>query len=87
MQEIDKFTSAVAASVGRQSAAAGEISRNVEDAAQGTRIVSTVLQEIVGAIAKTDISADKVLTASQVGEATALILREKVESFLRKVAV
>jgi methyl-accepting chemotaxis protein len=87
MQEIDKFTSAVAASVGRQSAAAGEISRNVEDAAQGTRVVSTVLEEIVGAIAKTDISADKVLTASQAGEATALSLREEVESFLRKVAV
>ena len=44
MQEIDKYTSAVAASVGRQSFAAGEISRNVEDAAQGTKIVSTVLQ-------------------------------------------
>jgi methyl-accepting chemotaxis protein len=87
MQEIDKFTSAVAASVGRQSAAAGEISRNVEDAAQGTRVVSTVLEEIVGAIAKTDISADKVLIASQAGEATASSLREKVESFLRKVAV
>jgi methyl-accepting chemotaxis protein len=87
MQEIDKFTSAVAASVGRQSAAAGEISRNVEDAAQGTRVVSAVLEEIVAAIAKTDISADKVLTASQAGEATALNLREKVESFLRKVAV
>jgi methyl-accepting chemotaxis protein len=87
MQEIDRYTSAVAASVGRQSAAAGEISRNVEDAAQGTRVVSKVLKEIVGAIAKTDISVDKVLTASQAGEATALSLREKVESFLRKVAV
>jgi methyl-accepting chemotaxis protein len=87
MQDIDKFTSAVAAAVGQQSTATGEISRNVEDAAQGTKRVSTVLGEIVGAIANTDISADKVLTAARAAEATALNLWEKVEGFLRKVAV
>ena len=37
MQEIDQYTSAVAASVGQQSAATGEISRNVVDAAQGDK--------------------------------------------------
>jgi methyl-accepting chemotaxis protein len=87
MREIDKYTSAVAASVGQQSAATGEISRNVENAVQGTREVSSILEEIVGAIAQTDSSADKVLTASQAAEATAINLREKVEGFLRKVAV
>jgi methyl-accepting chemotaxis protein len=87
MQEIDKYTSVVAASVGRQSSATGEISRNVEEAVQGAKQVSSILGEIVGAIAKTDSSADKVLTASQAAEATAMDLREKVEGFLRKVAV
>jgi len=87
MQEIDEYTSAVAASVGQQSTATGEISRNVEDAVQGAKEVSSVLEEIVGTIAKTDSYADKVLTASQAAEATAINLREEVEGFLRKVAV
>jgi methyl-accepting chemotaxis protein len=87
MQEIDKYTSAVAASVGQQSAATGEISRNVEDAAQETRVVSSILEEIVSAIAKTDSYANKVLAASQAAETTAIDLREKVEGFLSRVAV
>jgi methyl-accepting chemotaxis protein len=87
MQEIDEYTSAVAASVGQQSTATGEISRNVEDAVHEAKQVSAILAEIVRAIAKTDSSADKVLTASQAAEATAINLREKVEGFLRKVAV
>jgi methyl-accepting chemotaxis protein len=87
MQEIDQYTSAVAASVAQQSAATGEISRNVVDAAQETKVVSSMLEEVVGANAKTDKSADKVLTASQAVEVAAENLREKVEAFLRKVAV
>jgi len=87
MQEIDQYTSAVATSVGRQSTATGEISRNVVDAAQETKVVSSMLEEVVGANAKTDKSADKVLTASQAVEVAAENLREKVEGFLRKVAV
>jgi methyl-accepting chemotaxis protein len=87
MQEIDEYTSAVAASVGQQSTATGEISRNVENAVQEAKEVSSILAEIVNAIGKTDSSADKVLTASQTAEATAISLREKVEGFLRKVAV
>jgi methyl-accepting chemotaxis protein len=86
MQEIDQYTSAAAASAGQQSTATCEISRNVADAAQGTKVVSSILEEIVGAIAKTDSSAEKVLKASEAAEATALSLREKVETFLRQVA-
>ena len=85
MQEIDKYTSAVAASVGQQSAATGEISRNVEDAAQRAKMVSSILEEVVGAIAKTDSSADKVLTASEAADATAMNLREKIEGFLPRI--
>lgn len=86
MQEIEKYTSAVAASVGQQSNTTGEISRSVKGAVQGTNEVASILEEIVGAIAKTDCSAHKVLTASQAAEATAIYLRENVEGFLRKVA-
>jgi methyl-accepting chemotaxis protein len=87
MQEIDQYTSAVAASVGQQNVATGEISRNVVDAAQETKVVSSILEEVVGANAKTDRSADMVLTASQVVEAAVIDLRVKIGGFLRKVAV
>jgi methyl-accepting chemotaxis protein len=87
MQEIDEYTSAVAKSVDQQSTATGEISSNVEEAVQGTKELSSILEEIVGVIAKTDSYADKVMTASHAAEATAINLREKVEGFLRKVAV
>lgn len=50
-------------------------------------MVSAVLEEVVGAIAKTDSSAALVLTASQDVEVAALNLREKIEGFLSKVAV
>ena len=87
MKEVDQYTAAVAKAVGQQSAATGEISHNVEHAARETKIVSSVLEEVVAAITKTDSSANKVLTASQAAEATATTMREKIESFLHKVAV
>ena len=87
IQEIDKYTSAVATSVGQQGSATSEISRNVVSASQGTKVVSSILADVTGAIAKTDSSAGKVLTASQAVEAAATNLKEKVEGFLRKVAV
>ena len=87
MQEIDQFTSAVTNSFGEQSVATGEISRNVVSAAQGTKVVTSILEEVVGSIAKTDSSAAMVLSASQAAEVTAMNIRENVEGFLRKVAV
>ncbi len=86
MQEIDRYTSAVAVSVEQQSIATGEISSNVVSAAQGTKEVFAILEKVVGAIVKTDSSADMVLTASQNVEVAAANLREKVEGFLSKVA-
>ena len=87
IQEIDQFTSAVAASVGQQGHATSEISRTVVNAAQRTRVVSSILEDVAGSIAKTKSSADMVLTASQTVEAAATNLQEKVEGFLRKVAI
>ena len=87
MQEIDQYTSAVATSVEQQNTATGEISRNVLSAAEQTKAVSAVLEEVVAAIGKTDSSAVMVLKASQDVEAAAMNMRENVEGFLRKVAV
>ena len=86
MQEIDRYTSAVANAVGQQRTATGEISRNVEDAAQQTKMASAIFEEVVGAIAATDNSADMVLATSQSVNTAAMHLRDKIEDFLRKVA-
>lgn len=87
MQEINHYTSTIAASVEQQSAATGEISRNVASAAQATNMVVCVLEEVTDAAAKTGSSAGTVLAAAHAVEAAAANLRDNVDGFVRKVAV
>jgi methyl-accepting chemotaxis protein len=87
MGDIDDYTSAVAKSVQEQSIATGEISLNVTSAADGAKLVVTVLSEVTGAAAKTQESAQKVLAASESVEKAAAEMRGEVESFLTKVAI
>ncbi|MGH6682925.1 MAG: methyl-accepting chemotaxis protein, partial [Pseudolabrys sp.] len=87
MREIDTHTNAVAQSVQQQSAATGEISQNVAGAADGTKLIVSVLNEVAGATTETQQSAQSVLTASESVEEIAANMRSEVESFLTKVAV
>jgi methyl-accepting chemotaxis protein len=87
MREIDNYASAVAASVQQQSAATGEISQNVAGAADGAKLIVTVLREVADATVESQQSAQTVLTASESVEKAAAILRGEVEGFLTKVAV
>ncbi len=87
MQEINQYTSAVAAAVEQQNAATGEISHNVASAAQGTGHVVEVLGEVSGAATETRASAEVVRDASETVEAAVANLRLEVEDFLTKVAV
>ena len=87
MGEINTYTSAVAASVQQQNAATHEISQNVASAADGAKLIGTVLNEVVGTTTETQQSAQTVLTASKSVEEAAANLRSEVESFLTKVAV
>jgi methyl-accepting chemotaxis protein len=87
MQEINQYTSAVAASVEEQNASTGEISHNVARAADGTSHVVAVLGEVAGATTETRSSAEIVLGASETVETAVSNLRSKVEGFLAKVAV
>ena len=48
MREIDNHTAAVSQSVQQQSAATGEISQNVVGAADGTKLIVSVLSEVRG---------------------------------------
>ena len=87
MQEINQYTSAVAAAVEQQNSATGEISHNVARAADGTGHVVAVLGEVAGAATETRASAEVVRDASQTVESAVANLRLEVEDFLAKVAV
>jgi methyl-accepting chemotaxis protein len=86
MQEINELTSTVAASVHEQDAATSEISHNVASAADGTKVVVSVLDGVAGAATETHTSAQSLLDASQAVAETAANLRREVEGFLAKVA-
>jgi len=87
MNEISEYTAAAAASVHEQNAATGDISQNVASATRGTKQITAVLADVVGATTETRESAETVLTASEAVAAAAGDLRTEVESFLQKVAV
>ena len=86
MQEINRYTEAISASIEEQNAATNEITGNVKNASEDTSKVVGVLAEVDGAAAKTRSSAQTVLTASESVEAAASRLREKVKRFLDEVA-
>ena len=87
MQEIDRFTSAVAASLHEQNIATGEISRNVASAAEGAKDIVAVLDQVAGAVSQTQGSADTVLEASERVATAAAKLQENVDNFLHRVAI
>jgi len=85
MHEINRYTSAVAASVEQQSAATGQISSNVANAAQGTGVVVSVLGKVSDAATHTRSSAHSMLDGSQAVDNALSELRREVENFLAKV--
>ena len=86
MQQINEYTTDVAASVEEQNAATGAISHNVASAAEGTKVIVGVLSQVAGSATGARTSAQTMLDASEVMETSAGKLREEVESFLSKVA-
>ena len=87
MDEINSYTSAVAAAIQQQSAATGEISHNMASSAQGAKMIADVLREVVGATAETQQSAEAVLAAAETVDGASADLRKEVETFLTQVAV
>jgi methyl-accepting chemotaxis protein len=86
MQEIQNYSSGVAASIEEQNAATGNISSNVTAAAQASESVAAVLSEVAGAAAQTHKSANVVLDTSRSVETAIADLRRHVEAFLAGVA-
>jgi methyl-accepting chemotaxis protein len=87
MEEINRYTSAVASSVEQQNAATKEILRSVTTANEGVQTIRATLTEVDCAAAETRISAQTVLAASERVEGAANLLRENVIDFLSKVSI
>jgi methyl-accepting chemotaxis protein len=87
MQEIERFTSAVAAAVEEQNAVTGEISHNVSSAANGTQDIVGVLDQVARAATDTRTTAETVLRSCGQVEQAFVDMRDEVDTFLKKVAV
>jgi methyl-accepting chemotaxis protein len=87
MQEIERFTSAVAAAVEQQNAVTGEISHNVTSAANGTQDIVVVLDQVARAATDTRATAETVLRSCGQVEQAVANMRDEVDHFLKKVAV
>jgi PAS domain S-box-containing protein len=87
MKEIDGFTSTVVNSIAQQDSSTDEISRNLSGAADGARVIVSVLDDVTNAVSKSQDAAAKVLEASKSVEAATSSLQNHIESFLGRVAV
>jgi methyl-accepting chemotaxis protein len=79
---INEIASTIAAAIEEQNATTGEITRNVQQAAQGTGEVSGNIDQVNQAATQTGAAANQVLSASSELSQQAEALRREVESFL-----
>jgi methyl-accepting chemotaxis protein len=86
MRRIDQHTSAIAVSIGQQSAATEGITSSIEAAAEGARIASNTFEQASALMTRMQASAESVLSTSSVVDKTAVNLQSEVEEFLRHVA-
>jgi methyl-accepting chemotaxis protein len=82
---INEIASAIAAAVEEQSAAAREISRNVQEASEGTHLVASNIISVKEAAGQTGHAANDVLVASDELSRHASELRHQIDGFLATV--
>lgn len=85
IHEMSEIATAIAAAMEEQRAAAGEITRSAQEAADGTRDVFTNIQEVDRATSETGESAGEVLEASLAVSRQSETLKSSVEQFLTEV--
>jgi methyl-accepting chemotaxis protein len=86
MEDINRFTSAIATTIEQQAAATGEISRNVAQANKGSRTLAANIAVVTTAIGEANRSAEHVLGASGELAGVARDLKSAVDDFLSRVA-
>ena len=85
IHEMSEIATAIAAAMEEQRAAAGEITRSAQEAADGTRDVFTNIQEVDQSTSETGESAGEVLEASLAVSRQSESLKAAVEQFLQEV--
>ncbi len=83
--QINEITVAIAAAIEEQGAATGEISRNVQQAADGTREVSSNIADVSAAANQTDTAAGQVLSLATSLSSESDRLRQEVATFIQAV--
>ena len=84
--DIGRFTTAVAASVGQQNDAAQTITRNVQEAAAGVKELAGNMTQVTNAIGETNRFASEVLDVARTLSTQTGTLDKAVENFLKRVA-
>ncbi|WP_167558728.1 methyl-accepting chemotaxis protein [Bradyrhizobium canariense] len=79
---INEITTAIASAVEEQGSATKEIARNVQEAAQGTSMVSGNIGSVTRAAGETGTAAGRVLASAEELNEQAAMLRSKVDGFL-----
>ena len=82
IEEVNSFSSAIAAAVEEQSAATQEIARNVEQAAAGTTEVTSTISQVTVAASETGQAAGQVLGAAGELAQQGTILDQEMDKFL-----
>ncbi|WP_052711900.1 methyl-accepting chemotaxis protein [Elstera litoralis] len=85
IRRMSELSTTVAAAVGQQGAATGEIARNVQEAAQGTELVGKSVGTMQGAASETGQAAESVTAAADGLNRTTEALKQAVASFLGQV--
>ena len=85
IHEMSEISTAIAAAMEEQRAAASEITRSAQEAADGTRDVFDNIQEVDQATAETGESAGQVLEASLAVSRQSTGLKDSVTTFLKEV--
>jgi methyl-accepting chemotaxis protein len=83
--KVSETATAIASAVEQQGAATQEISRNVQQAAQGTGEVSSTIVAVSGAARQTGAAANEVLSSAGELYRNGVMLRQRVDDFLREV--
>jgi methyl-accepting chemotaxis protein len=84
IRRVDEISAAIAAAIEEQGAATQEISRNVQQAAQGTTEVSSNVAGVTQAAQQTGAASNEVLEAANALSRNGANLKSEVETFLRQ---
>jgi methyl-accepting chemotaxis protein len=83
--QISEIAAAIAAAVEEQGAATQEISRNIQQAARGTTLVATNIDEVNQGAAETGSASSQVLASAQQLAGESNLLKTEVDKFLATV--